>query len=123
MEVAINVEDAALLAVVSLNVSELVVQGLQLLNDLHALGSWQGSGAASGEALETANDGVEFGRVFFCQGGDDHAALIRHPVLANISFLLEFVEGSSNGRAADMKPFGEVSFDDPGSGRELPVDD
>ena len=56
MEVAVNLEDTALSGVVAFDVSELVVEGLQLLHDLHSFGFWQGSGTASSEAFETAND-------------------------------------------------------------------
>jgi hypothetical protein len=44
-------------------------------------------------------------------------------VLANVAFLLEFVERGSYGGSADVQPFGEVAFDDPGSGREFAVHD
>jgi hypothetical protein len=44
-------------------------------------------------------------------------------MLANIAFLLQLIKGGTYGCPADMKPFGEVPFDDPGSGREFSVDD
>ena len=39
------------------------------------------------------------------------------------SFLLQLVEGGTDGGSADVKALGEISLDDPGSGRELAVDD
>lgn len=44
-------------------------------------------------------------------------------MLANVAFLLELVERGSDGGSADVQPFGEVAFDDPGSGREFAVHD
>jgi hypothetical protein len=44
-------------------------------------------------------------------------------VFANIAFLLQLVEGGAYRGPADMKPLGEISFNDPGSGREFSVDD
>jgi hypothetical protein len=123
VEVAVYLEDTALSGVVAFDVSELVVEGLQLLHDLHPFGFWKSGRAASSQTFETANDGVKFGRVLFCQRGDDHATFVGHPVLANVTFLLELVEGGAYRSAADVETFGEISFDDPGSGREFAVDD
>jgi 4-hydroxyproline epimerase len=44
-------------------------------------------------------------------------------MFADVAFLLELVEGGPYGGTADMKPLGEISFDDPGSGREFAVHD
>jgi hypothetical protein len=44
-------------------------------------------------------------------------------MLANITFLLKLVEGGAYRGPADVKPLGEISFYDPGPGRELAVHD
>lgn len=123
MKVAVDLEDAALFAMVAFDVGELLIQSFQLLNDLHSLGFRQSGGAASREAFKTADDGIKFGCIFFGERRDHHAALVRHPVLPNVAFLLELVERGANRSSADVKPFGEISFDDPGSGREFAMDD
>ena len=66
VEVAIDLEDAALFSVVAFDVRKPLVQGFELLHDLHSLCLGQGGGAACGEAFETADDGVELCGVLFC---------------------------------------------------------
>jgi hypothetical protein len=44
-------------------------------------------------------------------------------MFANITFLLQLVEGGAYGSPADMKALGEISFNDPGSRGEFSVDD
>jgi hypothetical protein len=65
MKVAVNLEDAALLAVIPFDVSELLIEGLQLLHDLHSVGFWESGGIASSQAFEPANDGIKFSCILF----------------------------------------------------------
>jgi hypothetical protein len=44
-------------------------------------------------------------------------------MLANITLLLQLVEGGAYRGSADMKAFGEISFNNPGSRREFSVHD
>jgi len=123
MEVAIDLEDAALFAVVAFDIDELLVEGFELLDDLRSFGLRKGGSASSGQTFEASDDRVKLGGVLFCERGDDHAALVRHTVFANVTFLLELVEGGAYGSATDVETAGKVSFDDPGSRGEFSMHD
>src|ERR1700733_3176689 len=117
MELPVQIKYPSLLPAPLPYLQQTFVQLSQLKSYLSPLRGGQRGNATARDTLQGSDDEIEFVRVLFCQGRDNHARLADVPVLDDVSLALQPMDGAANRRPAHIQPFGQVRLQNPRSRR------